>query len=90
MTNFLKDRKERVILSGQYLTWTNVKVEVPQDPILEPLLFLIYINDLPENLASNPKLFADDTSIFLLIPKKQWSAQNLNEDSNKINHWAFQ
>ena len=90
LTNFLKERIERVILSGQYLTWTNVKAEVPQDPILEPLLFLIYINDLPENLTSNPKLFADDTSIFLLIPKKQWSAQNLNEDSNKINHWAFQ
>ena len=89
MTNFLKERKERVILSGQYLTWTNVKAEVPQNSILEPLLFLIYINDLPENLASNPKLFADDTSIFLLIPKKQWSGQNLNEDSNKINHWAF-
>ena len=44
--------------------WTNVEAGVPQGSILEPLLFLICINDLPENLVSNPKLFADDTSLF--------------------------
>ena len=43
-----------------------------------------------ENLVSNPKLFADDTSPFSVIRNKHLSAQNLNEDLNKINHWAFQ
>ena len=70
--------------------WTNVEAGVPQGSILGPLLFLIYINDLPENLVSNPKLFADDTSLFSVIRNKHLSAQNLNEDLNKINHWAFQ
>ena len=45
---------------------------------------------MPENLVSNPKLFADDTSLFSVIHNKHLSAQNLNEDLNKINHWAFQ
>ena len=50
----------------------------------------MYINDLPENLVSNPKLFADDTLLFPVIQNKQLSAQNLNEDLNKIKLWAFQ
>ena len=69
---------------------TNVEAGVPHGSILGPLLFLVYINDLPENLVSNPKLFADDTSLFSVIHNKHLSAQNLNEDLNKINHWAFQ
>ena len=70
--------------------WTNVEAGVPQGSILGPLLFLIYINDLPENLISNPKLFADDASLFSVISNKQLSVQNVNEDLNKINQWAFQ
>ena len=50
----------------------------------------MYINDLPENLVSNPKLFADDTLLFPVIQNKQLSAQNLNEDLIKIKLWAFQ
>ena len=45
---------------------------------------------MPENLVSNSKLFADDISVFSVILNKHLSAQNLNEDLNKINHWAFQ
>ena len=90
LTNFLKERKQRVVLNGQYSTWTNVEAGVPQGSILGPLLFLVYINDLPENLVSNPKLFADDTSLVSVIRNKNLSTQNLNEDLNKINHWAFQ
>ena len=86
LTNFLKERKQRVVLNGQYSTWSNVEAGVPQGLILGPLLFLVYINDLPENLVSNPKLFADDTSLFSVIRNKHLSAQNLNEDLNKINH----
>ena len=90
MANFLKDRKQRVVLNGQNSTWVNVEAGVPQGSILGPLLFLIYINDLSENLVSNPKLFADDTSLFSVIFDKDLSAKNLNDDLNRINNWAFQ
>ena len=45
---------------------------------------------LSENLVSNPKLFADDTSLFSVIFDKDLSAKNLNDDLNRINNWAFQ
>ena len=60
LTNFLNDRKQRVVLKGQHSKWPNIEAGVPQDSILDPLFFLIYINDLPDNLMSNCKLFADD------------------------------
>ena len=56
LTYFLDNRAQRVILNGQYSLWNKVETRVPQGSILEPLLFLVYINDLSENLASNPKL----------------------------------
>ena len=70
LTNFLKERKQRVVLNGQYSIWANVEAGVPEGSILGLLLFLIYINDLPENLVSNSKLFADDTSLFSVIQNK--------------------
>ena len=70
LDTFLKERKQIVVLNGQYSKWTNVEAGVRQGSILGPLLFLIYINDLPENLVSNSKLFADDTSLFSVIQNK--------------------
>ena len=68
LTDFLKDRrKQRVILNGQNSSWENIEVGVPQGSILGLLLFLIYINDLPDNLSTNAKLFADDTSLFSIF-----------------------
>ena len=67
ITDFLYQRKQRVVLNGQHSSWTNVQAGVPQGSILGPLFFLIYINDLADGLTSNPKLFADDTSLFSVV-----------------------
>ena len=64
MANFLKDRKQRVVLNGQNSAWVNGEAGASQGSVLGPLFFLIYINDLSENLVLNPKLFADDASLF--------------------------
>ena len=62
--SFLSHRFQRVVLIGQSLTWLAVTAGVPQWSILGPLFFLIYINDLSNNLSSTAKLFADDTFFF--------------------------
>ena len=90
LTDFLDNRTQRVILNGQYSSWAKVEAGVPQGSILGPLLFLIYINDLSENLASNPKLFADDTSLFSVVKNVDASNIDLNNDLKKISKWAFQ
>ena len=82
LRDFLNERKQRVILNGQFSTWKNVSAGVPQGSILGPLLFLIYINDLTEDLSTNAKLFADDTSLFSVIHDIQTSANNLNKAHN--------
>ena len=64
LTDILSNRKERVVLNDQHSSWADIEGGVPQGSVLEPLFFLIYINDLTENLHSNPKLFLDDTSLF--------------------------
>ena len=58
--------------------------------ILGPLLFLIYINDLTENLSSNEKICANDMSLFSVGYDIQTSANNLNQDLEKISTWVTQ
>ena len=88
--DFSDPRKQRVVLNGQYSSWESVTAGVPQGSILGPLFFLIFINDVSDNLISNPKLFADDTSLFSVVQDITLSARNLNDDLKKINKWAFQ
>ena len=63
LCDFLRNRKQRVLLNGQFFDWSDIKAGVPHGSILAPLLFLLYIKDL-SGLSSNAKLFADDTSLF--------------------------
>ena len=90
LTNYLYERYQRVVLNGQTSSWELVKSGVPQGSILGPLFFLIYINDLPDNLEFNCKIFADDTSLFYKVFDKHVSRATLNKDLELINDWAFQ
>ena len=86
----IKNRKQRVVLNGQCSSWMDVQAGVPQGSILGPLLFLIYINDLPDNLVSNPMLFADDTSLFSTVTDPNVTANQINNDLHNISTWAYQ
>ena len=90
VSDFLKDRTQRVTLNGQVSLSAGVNAGVPQGSILGPLLLLIYINDLADDLSSNAKLFADDKSLFSVIRDVDTFANELNNDLYQINKWAFQ
>ena len=84
----ISGRFQRIVLNGQTSSWRPVLAGVPQGSILGPLLFLVYINDLPDELKSNAKLFADDTSLFTIDKDKNESANILNDDLQLISNWA--
>ena len=83
LKDFLSLRRQRLVVNGQHSTWVNIEAGVPQGSVLRPLFFLIYINDLSDNLNSNPKLFADDTSLFSFVQNIN-STTDLNSDLSKI------
>ena len=90
LQNYLQNRKQRVVLNGQSSSWLDVNAGVPQGSVLGPLLFLVYINDLPDNPVGKTKLFADDTSIFSTVIDITRSSQILNRDLCTIKNWAYQ
>ena len=90
LEDYLSNRFQRLVLNGQESSWLPVKAGVQQGSILGPLLFLIYINDLPDWLNSIAKLFADDTSLFSIVQDPNESAKYLNLDLSVISQWAYQ
>ena len=89
-TDYLSNRKQRVVLPGSASNWTAIKAGVPQGSILGPLLFLVYINDIVENIHSSIRLFADDTSLYIIVDDPVDAAYHLNNDLLKIHEWAKQ
>ena len=88
---FLRFKKIKSgILKGQYSPWASITAGMPQASILGLLVFFVYINALSKKLSSNPKLFADSTSLFSVVHNLNTPTKNLNEDLKKINDWATQ
>ena len=83
------DRKKRVCLNGVYSNTVTIEDGVPQGSILGPLFFLIYINDKVSDITSNIKLFADDTSLSMVVENPTITADILNDDPQNINSWAY-
>ena len=68
--------------------WTDISAGVPQRSILGPLLFLVYINDIVQEINSTIRLFADDTSLYIIVESPEEAANILNQDLNRISAWA--
>ena len=64
ITSWLSGRFQKVVLDGQASDPVPVLSGVPQGSVLGPFLFLIFINDLPENIRSSVRLFADDCVLY--------------------------
>jgi hypothetical protein len=84
---FLTNRTQTVVVGGKTSNPTAVKSGVPQGSILGPLLFVIYVNDLPLAIESHAKLYADDTKIYRTITSPE-DQQHLQRDLTKLCEWA--
>lgn len=80
-------RRQRVILRNGYSSWKPVISGVPQGSILGPVLFLIFVNDLPASVESTAKLFADDTKLYRLISSYD-DCEILQKDLNILSAWS--
>ena len=79
-----------MLLNGKSSEWKRISAGVPQGSVLGPLFFLVYINGIVENINSEIKLFADDTSLFSVVESKFRTANDLNRDLEKVCLWAWQ
>ena len=84
--DFLTDREQVVVVDGCRSSSIHVKSGVPQGSVLGPCLFLCYINDLPDKVTSNTRLFADDTAIDRIIRSEEDSAI-LQKDLDALSEW---
>ena len=71
-------------------SWTTTEAKVSQGSVLGQLFFLIYVNDLSDDLVSSSELFADDTPLFSEVLNMTISAKDLHNDLAKIITWTFQ
>jgi hypothetical protein len=65
--SFLTQRQQRVMVNGAASSWSEVTSGIPQGSVLGPVLFVVYINGLPDVVSCGVKLFADDTKIYRAI-----------------------
>ena len=88
--DYLANRKQRVVLNGKNSQWASISAGVPQGSVLGPLFFLVYINDLVDNIGCDVRMFADDTSLFSTVNEENKSADELQSDLEKVRLWAWQ
>ena len=84
---FLTGRKMRVGIRGTFSMWIWVLSGVPQGSVLGPLLFLLFVNDLPEWIISSIKMFADDTKIWRTL-KTESDGVLLQSDIDSLLEWS--
>ena len=83
---FLGNRSQRVVIDGEESDSIPVNSGVPQGSVLGPILFLAYINDLPDGISSQVCLFADDTALYLTI-KGEENSSALQKDLDLLSVW---
>ena len=90
LKDYLSERKQRVNVDGTFSDWNGILAGVPQGSVLGPLLFLIFINDLPNEMSNHVKLFADDTTLFLEFDSQNNIAMEASQqrDIKMLEKWA--
>ena len=88
--SYLTNREQVCLENGHTSLPKKIRCGVPQGSILGPLLFLLYVNDMPDHSKkTTPYLYADDTQISSSSYDLETLAQNLNDDLNNIQRWLL-
>ena len=85
--DFLVGRRQRVVLNGKPSSWAPVNSGIPQGSVLGPLLFIEYVNDMPEIVTSMIKMFAEDTQISAECKNNEDRIQ-LQDDFESLDKWS--
>jgi len=85
--NWLQNRQQRVVIEGESSKWVEVTSGVPQGSVLGPLLFIIYINDINNQIESKLNKFADDCKLMNKVNNNE-DFQKLQGDLDKLYNWS--
>mgnify|MGYP000176344217 CR=1 FL=1 len=86
--SYLSNRKQRVCIEGSFSDWVNIDSGVPQGSVLGPLLFLVFINDLIDDITCKVYLFADDTTLFEIVETPEGTVINFNANLKVVEEWG--
>ena len=86
--SFLTGRSQRVVVNGADSSWSQVTSGIPQGSVLGPLLFLLFINDMPDDIMSSIKIFADDTKVYKDVQTKE-DMLTLQKDVYALCDWSL-
>jgi ribonucleases P/MRP protein subunit RPP40 len=84
---WLTERRQRVVVGGEYSEWTKVTSGVPQGSVLGPMLFLIFINDIDEEIKTRIWKFADDLKMMGRVKTKE-DIEQIRKDIDKLVEWS--
>jgi endonuclease/exonuclease/phosphatase family metal-dependent hydrolase len=87
LTAFLSNRQQRVSVNQHTSSWQPVESGVPQGSVIGPILFVIYINDLPDAINHTIQLFADDTKLYSKIESVE-DCEGMQQDINRLQDWS--
>ena len=85
--SFLTNRRQQVVVEGRSSSVTRVTSGVPQGTVLGPVMFLLYISDISDNVNSCIKIYVDDTKASQTV-KNSEDVETMQEDLNKLYKWS--
>ena len=88
LDNRLSVKKKHVLIRGEKSQWFNLYIDVPQGSVIGPILFLIYINDLPTGIKSKINIFADDTKMASKVDTVE-DEEIVNDDLETLQNWSI-
>ena len=88
LSSYLTNRKQRVVVNGKFSEWTPVRSGTPEGGIISPILFALFINDLPDKIKTNCLLFADDVKLYHEIVTPE-DSELLQADLTRLADWSY-